>query len=59
MIQIDMKMPSCCVMCPLWNHEYGFCNFCGIKSRCYGEDGEIYDIFEERYKECPIKENKE
>lgn len=59
MIQIDMEMPSYCIVCPLWNYEYGQCNFCGIKSRYYDDDGVIYDILEERYKECPLKEIKE
>lgn len=59
MIQIDMEMPSCCIVCPLWNYEYNLCNFCGVKSRCYNEGEVIYSPLDERYKECPIKEIKE
>lgn len=58
-IVVGMKMPTCCVLCPLWNHEFGFCNFCGEASRYYNEDGEIYDTFEERYKDCPLREIKD
>lgn len=60
MIQIDMEMPSCCVLCPIYNGEYGKCNL--IPDSCFynkntGE--ELYDPFEERLKDCPIKEIKE
>ena len=52
-----MKMPTCCIMCPLWNHEWGYCNFCGKDSKQYDENGELlYDVFEERYKDCPLQE---
>lgn len=58
MISIDMDMPSCCIDCPIYNHEFGECNLID-NSKYYYDGGEYYDPFEERHKKCPIKENKE
>lgn len=61
MIQIDMEMPSCCVLCPIYNGEYGKCNLLDYSfyEFFYYENVQSCDPFEERHKECPIKEIKE
>lgn len=59
MISIDMDMPNCCIACPIFNGEFGCCQLIP-NSEYHNEEGEILcDPFEERLKECPIKENKE
>lgn len=49
-----MKMPKCCVGCPIFDGEYGECKL--IPSDAWDFDA---DPFEERHKDCPLKESKE
>ena len=55
---IGMSLPNCCMDCPIYNHEFGSCNLIP-DSRYYYDGGEYYDPFEERHKDCPLKEDKE
>lgn len=58
MLILDIDMPKCCQDCPIYDHEFGCCEL--IPNSCfYNEDGEIYDPFEERNKDCPLKEVRE
>ena len=51
-----MDLPTCCIDCPIYNDEFGCCQLMP-KSEYHNEDGEILcDPFEERLKDCPIKE---
>lgn len=59
MISIDMDMPNCCILCPIYNYEFGCCQLMS-NSEYHNVYGEILcDPFEERLKDCPIKEVKE
>ena len=42
-----MKMPKCCMYCPLFDGEYGTCNIIGETKA---------DATEERAKNCPLVE---
>ena len=54
-----MKMPDCCVDCPIYNGEYGMLNLLP-DSYSYNDDGEErYDPFEEREEDCPLESYKE
>ena len=43
----EMKMPKCCMYCPLFDGEYGTCNIIGETKA---------DATEERAKNCPLVE---
>ena len=45
-----MKMPKCCMYCPLFDGEYGTCNIIGETKA---------DATEERAKDCPLVEIEE
>lgn len=47
-----MNMPECCIICPIYNGEYGKCNL--IENSYSWDDNS--DPFEERRKDCPLKE---
>ena len=52
-----MDMPQCCIDCPIYDNEFGQCNLIP-DSRYYNKDTgeELYDPFEERNKDCPLRE---
>ena len=52
-----IDMPECCIDCPIYNGEYGVCNL-NPNSRNYYEDENWCDPFEERRKDCPLREYK-
>ncbi len=52
-----MDMPQCCIECPIYNHEFGCCNL--IPNSNFYSDGENYNLFTDRYKDCPLREVKE
>ena len=57
MLIIDIDMPKCCQDCPIYDHEFGCCELIP-NSRYYDNDGiEHYDPFEERNKDCPLRED--
>ena len=57
MLLLDMDMPNCCQDCPIYDHEFGCCELIP-NSRYYDNDGiEHYDPFEERNKDCPLRED--
>ena len=51
-----MDLPTCCVDCPLRDNEFGCCNLIP-NSRYYTDDGtELYNPFNEKHKDCPLRE---
>ncbi len=52
-----MDMPKCCIDCPIYDNEFGMCNL--IPDSCFYDKGSgepTYDPFEERNKDCPLRE---
>lgn len=50
-----MELPTCCMDCPIYDHEFGCCNLIP-NSTFYGDGVEYYDPFEEKNDKCPLKE---
>lgn len=53
-IVTGMKMPKFCVECPMYNGEFVECNLIQTDAWDFGADP-----FEERHKDCPLREVKE
>ena len=51
-----MDMPQCCIDCPIYNNEFGYCNLIPNSKFYYDEDDVMYDPFEKRNKDCPLNE---
>ena len=57
-IVTGLDMPTCCICCPIHDNEFGCCSLIP-NSTFYGDGVEYYDPFEEKHKDCPLREYKE
>lgn len=46
--------PKCCIDCPIHDYEFGNCRLIP-NSRYYDDNGQLYDPFTEKHKDCPLR----